>query len=149
MKCIDEELIQKYIDGETDFRETEQIEKHIAICSQCANNIEERKVLANAIKFEFQKLDSRLVAIPEFTIPATRKHRLNANLKHLVYIISAACVAACLFFFLHPQKQAEEDRNNFLMYSVIKDFDANRTFSEQETTFLMIDSDGKIIEIIN
>jgi predicted anti-sigma-YlaC factor YlaD len=148
MKCIDNSLIQRYIDGETDIRETEQIENHIANCSSCADKIEEKKAFAHAIKNELQKLSSPFVAVPEFTIPVTQKRRLNSNFKRIAYIASAACVAALMLFVLLPERHENGTENQFVMYSVIKDFDANRTFSQQDKSIYILDNNGNIIEII-
>ena len=172
MKCIDDELIQRYIDGETNLLETEQIEKHIAVCSPCAGIVEEKKAFANAIKNELQKLGNRFVVVPEFTVPTTRTEARSAsstklkhpfpeacrrerglrqahprfNLKYIVYAVSAACVAAFMLFVLLPERQEKVEESQILMYSVIKDFDANRPYSQQETSIYMIDGDGKIID---
>jgi len=147
MKCIDDELVQRYIDSETDFSETKQIEKHIAVCSSCANRIEERKALANAIKADLQTLGSPLVTVPEFSVPVIQKRRLKFNPKHIIYAVSAACVILGMLLLQPTERQEEDEENKMLiMYSVIRDFDANRTFSQQETSIFMIDGNGKIIE---
>jgi predicted anti-sigma-YlaC factor YlaD len=148
MNCIDDDLIQTYIDGETDVLETENIEKHIAVCSLCANKIEEKKVFANAIKNELQKLKNPFVTVPEFIIPNTQKRRLSSNFKRFAYIASAACVAALMLFVLLPERHENGAENQFVMYSVIKDFDANRTFSQQDKSIYILDNHGNIIEII-
>jgi hypothetical protein len=147
MKCIDDELVQRYIDGETDLRETEEIEKHIITCLSCARSIEERKALLNTIKTDLQKLVSLPVSIPEFSVPVAQKRRLNIKIKHMVYTVSAACIALCILLFPFTERHEEEEENNILLvYSVIRDFDANRTFSQQKQQIFMIDSEGKIIE---
>ncbi|MDR1950952.1 MAG: zf-HC2 domain-containing protein [Bacteroidales bacterium] len=150
MKCINDALIQRYIDGETDVLETEQIEKHIENCSSCVDKIEEQKVFANAIKNELQKFSNPFVTVPEFTTPSWAEVNLRRTIgfKHFVYYASAACVAAIMLFVLLPKKHEKDVENKFVMFSVINDFDANRTFSQQEKSIFIVDGDGKIIDII-
>jgi len=143
MNCIDTDIIQRYIDGETDVRETEQIEKHIADCSSCANQIEEQKAFTNAIKTDLQKL-VQPVDIPEFSVPTTLKRRLN--FKRMAYFAAAACVAFVMMFVLLPERHKEDENNFLMMYSVITDFDANRTFSQQEKSVFVTDRNGNIVE---
>ena len=179
MNCIDDVIIQSYIDGETDIRETEQIETHIAECSLCSNRIEEKRAFANIIKADLQKLNSPSVEVPcwavvqpneieeigskaviarakpeaihnrllRLRLAMTNKSKNVFNIKHMVYIASAACVALVMLFVLLPEKHKDDENNFLLMYSVITDFDANRTFSQQEKSIFIIDSDGKIIEL--
>jgi len=85
MNCIDADIIQRYIDGETNVLETEQIEKHIADCSSCADQIEERKAFAKIIKTDLQKLVDQPVEIPCWaTVPLDEIEEVGSS--------------ACLFF---------------------------------------------------
>jgi anti-sigma factor RsiW len=160
MKRIDDDIIQRYIDGETNLLEAEQIEKHIADCSLCANKIEEERAFISAIKSDLQNLTSPLVDIPCWAavqppsdyqrqvepaeIERRRWNLRRTSFKHIVYAVSAACVAICVLFFALPER--DEDHNFLMVYSVIEDFDANRTFSQQEKRIFIIDGDGKIVE---
>lgn len=147
MKCIDNELIQRYIDGETDFQETARIKKHLTDCPQCASNVEEQKTFVEAIKREIDKMGKQTVTIPEFVAPSVHKYRFNIKFRHYIYAASAAC-AIFLIVFLN-REQSVEPRNNTeiqLIYSFDGDFDSNRTVSQQEMTIIMIDANGKIIE---
>jgi len=142
MKCIDDELIQKYIDGETDSEEAALIEKHTADCPQCARNIETQKAFADYIKREVRQWGRQPDVIPEFVAPATGKRRLSLKLKHYLYVVSAAC-AIFLIVVLFPKQKKEKDIQ--LIYSFDGDFDANRTVSQQDMVIMMIDSDGKVV----
>ena len=143
MKCIDDELIQRFIDGETDSQETERIEKHLAGCAQCARNVEEQRAFTNAIK---RKLRQEIeVIVPEFFKPVSRTRRLNLKIRHYIYAASAAAVL--LIFVLRPEQNKEELNTVVqLIYSFDGDFDSNKTVSQQEMTFFMITSDGKVVE---
>jgi len=145
MKCIDDELIQSYIDGETDSQETDRIEKHLADCSLCAHSIEEQRAFADVIKTEIGHWGRKLDIIPDFVAPNTRKHRLKLKIRHYIYVVSAAC-AVLLFVFLRSEQTAATQSSIHLMYTFDGDFNSNRTVSQQEMTFIVMDADGNIVE---
>jgi len=90
MKCIDDELIQRFIDGETDSQETARIEKHLAECYQCARNVEAQGAFADVIKNEIGQWNRQPVIVPGFVTPVSRKNKLNLKIRHYLYAVSAA-----------------------------------------------------------
>jgi len=75
MKCIKDEIIQKYIDGETTARETAAIEKHAETCSFCAQKIENQRVFAKQMKEKMGSWENFPTVIPEFKAPNLSKRR--------------------------------------------------------------------------
>ena len=144
MKCIDNELIQKYIDGETTLSESKQVEKHIADCYLCAQNIKKHKAFADCIKKEIGHWGKQPLVIPEFVVPIPKKHKLRVKIKYYFYAVSAACAIFLLIFLFPEQKNNEKDTR--LIYGFYGDFDSNLPVSQQEMTIIMIDSNGKVIE---
>jgi len=151
MKCVDNELIQKYIDGETNVQETAHIEKHLADCPQCARNVEAQRAFAEAVKRGFGSVGKQPVVIPEFVAPDIRKRKFNPKIRYYLYAASAAC-AGFLILFLH-QGQEKTDLcptptppSIQMIYSFDGDFDSNKTVSQQEMKIIVIDANGKIVE---
>jgi predicted anti-sigma-YlaC factor YlaD len=146
MKCIDNVSIQRYVDGETDVHETIRIERHLADCSDCARKVKQQKAFVDGIKKEIGSWGSCPDIIPEFVAPVVRrqKRRLNVTIKHYVYAVSAAG-AIFLCVFLLTEHYTNKDRKIHLIYSIDGDFDANRTVSQQEMDFMIIDANGKIV----
>ena len=142
--CINDELIQRYIDRETGSEESARIEKHAADCPQCARNIEEQKSFSDYFKREIGQWKGQPDTIPEFVAPVTRKRELNLQIKRYLYAISAACAILLLIVLLFPKQSKEKDIQ--LIYSFDGDFDANRTVSQQEMEIIMIDSEGKVVK---
>jgi len=143
MKCIDYEIIQKYIDGETTNEETESITRHIDKCPKCANNITEQKKFADIIKREMESLVDISDEIPEFVNRRPRIWRQNLKIKHYLYAVSAACAIFAFIFFYSAKKSENEYR---LIYSYYGEFDSNKPYSQQEIVIKIIDSKGKIVE---
>ena len=144
MKCNDNELIQKYIDGETTLSESKQVEKHIADCRSCIQNIEEQKTFTDYIKKEIGRWGKQPLVIPEFLAPIPKKNKLKLKIKHYYYAVSAACVIFLLLFLFPEQKSKEKETR--LIYGFCGDFDSNLPVSQQEMTIIIIDSNGKVIE---
>jgi len=147
MKCINDELIQKYIDGEASVREVGRIEKHIANCSLCAQKVEEQRTFAGAVKRNINNMGRRPVIIPEFIAPVTSIRRIN--IKTYLYAVSAACVIFLVIFLFHDHNKNESKNDNKeirMIYGLEGDYDSNRTVSQQEMVIMMIDSNGKITE---
>jgi len=127
MKCINDETIQKYMDGETNAQETENIEKHAASCAVCAQKIAEQRRFASHIKRGIENWGAEPVSIPEFVAPAIPKRRFNIKIKtkYYMYATSAAACAILLIFLLLPK---ENKANEYQMiYCFDGDFDSNRT----------------------
>ena len=130
MKHIDNELIQKYIDGEVTQNEICFIEKHIADCQECDDNIEKHKELISFIKKDYSVED---IYIPEFTKPARIK-----SWKRYIYYATAACIAG-LLFLLFTEKKVQEDKNpEILFLYTIDEYDANETILQQEMNLKII-----------
>ena len=148
MKCINNELIQKYIDGETSSQETVKIEKHLTECTQCLKKIENQKVFVYVVKNELGHVKQPVI-IPDFIIPVSQKHRLyNIKVKHFIYAVSAAC-AILLAVFLLPALNKKNEQYNLntvhLIYTFEGDFDSNKPMTQHEMVIKIIDSNGKIV----
>ena len=146
MKCIDDELIQRYIDGEINAQEADRIEKHLTVCSQCARNIDEQRLFVDGIKKAIGHCNKQPVIIPEFVVPVARKRRLNIKIRHYIYAVSAACAVLCFVFLLPERNRQNREKEIHLIYGFYGDFDANRTISQQEMTIILVDANGRIVE---
>ena len=168
MKCINDELIQKYIDGETNTQETARIEQHLAECPHCARKVEEHRTFVNAIKRDLDSLISDY-PISDFRYPISDypiirfpisdnrisdiayriSHNRISKISYRKYLIPAlaACLISFVVFFIHkhdekpPQPTAVQ-----MIYSFDGEFDSNKPVSQQEMTIVMIDAHGKIID---
>ena len=144
MKCIYDEAIQKYIDGETTARKTADIEKHLETCSFCAQKIENQRIFTKLLKEEIRSWGTVPHAIPEYKAPSLSKRRFVVKNKYYMYAASAAAVIAFLVIFLLLK---ENKTNEYQMiYCLDGDFDSNRPYSQQEMSIKIMDKNGNIIE---
>jgi len=147
MRCINDEIIQKYIDGETNTEETTHIENHIMICNKCETKIKNQRLLANSIKKTINLLEKDSIEIPKFEITSynIKNHFLSA--KRLAYIIAAACILLFILVITQKKELKNIDEIRFEIGSVI-DVDANRPVSKFPLVINIIDSDGNISEYL-
>jgi len=123
MKCISEELIQKYIDKEASAKEKVYIISHSADCARCAEKIEDMQQTASQIKQTIGLIDENNVEIPGFTKPLDHQNIIRTNITRIIYAASAACIILLLFFIF--QKQNHEVK-----------LVSNRVSDGMETAFL-------------
>lgn len=147
MICINDDIIQKYIDGEVSPKEISLIENHIASCNNCAKRIENQRILSTYVKKAINLLSKDTIEVPKFEIPSKniKKHFLTP--KRLYYTIAAACVL--LFVIVITQKkEIKNDDEIKIDIGSIMDVDANRTVSQLPLVISIIDSKGNISEYI-
>ena len=147
MICINDDIIQKYIDGEASPKEVSLIENHIASCNNCVKRIENQRILSTSLKKAINLLSKDTIEVPKFEIPSKniKKHFLTP--KRLYYTIAAACVL--LFVIVITQrKEIKKDDEIKIDIGSIMDVDANRTVSQLPLVISIIDSKGNISEYI-
>jgi hypothetical protein len=147
MICINDDIIQKYIDCEATPDEVSSIENHIASCNNCMIRIENQRRLSAYLKKAIALLSKDTIEVPQFEIPtkSIKKHFLTP--RRLYYTIAAACV---LLFVIVITQTKEIKNNDEIKIDIgsIMDVDANRTVSQLPLVISIIDSKGKISEYI-
>jgi predicted anti-sigma-YlaC factor YlaD len=103
MICINDDIIQKYIDGETTPSEASLVENHIASCNKCVIRIENQRRLSTNVKRAINLLSKDSIEVPKFEIPSKTINKHFLTPKRLYYIIAAACIL--LFVVVITQKK--------------------------------------------
>lgn len=145
MRCIDPDQIQKYIDQEITPEERVLIEEHIKHCNACAKKISNQLKLASHIKDALNLLLDETAPIPEFEIPSTRRKRHALTSRRLIYSLAAACILT-LFIILFPNRETVAEDNEYFMQVVEREYDANRSITEQDLIIEIIDPEGNLTE---
>jgi len=143
MNCIDEELLQKYINHECTDIEVAEVEKHLSVCEECSNRLITRKKLYAEIKCALNSLNRDEIVIPPFR--NTRTRLVNRNINILIYSLSAACIL--LFGLIIVDEEFQSNQNEItIVQSVPLEVDANRPASEQEFVIEVYDGKGQRTE---
>lgn len=140
MKCIDKQLMQKYIDGECTPEEAKSIKNHFSACTSCFEKYSQMKKNAFNIKETIGLLNSNNVEIPAFTPPQIQPQ--TKPIKYLIYSLTAACII--LFIVIFVDKKIKINQNEItLVQTTTGEINANQPFTEQEFVVQVIDSKGK------
>ncbi len=143
MRCISDELIQKFVDKEASVKENSVVESHLSACRKCAKKIEEKREVLSYITGLLNSLNNSEIQVPIFKKPEHHKKRLRIQLKKFAYVASAACLLILFFVFYEKPK----DNIKFVyLYNVESEYNANLPLSEQEMVIEIIDSKGKLIK---
>ena len=140
MNCIDEQLLQKYIDGECTEIEIAEVKQHLSICHTCTQNLAEREKLSVGIKNALNALTVEEIEIPEFR--NINKRSLNRNINLLIYSLSAACILLFVLFIVDKDFQPHQ-KEITIVQSVPVEVDANRPASDQEFVIEVYDGKGQ------
>lgn len=145
MSCIDNELIQKFIDGEASKHEVKLIKQHISECRVCTEKIDQQKKLAIRIKEAIDVLVTDEIKLPEFNYPKQNNRLINTNIRRFLYALSAACV---LFFAIWVSDNGQQvEMEEVVFYNNVDwEYDANKPITDQQMTFKVIDADGNVSE---
>jgi Predicted transmembrane transcriptional regulator (anti-sigma factor) len=155
MKCISDELIQKYIDNEASQEEAAYINEHLLSCAVCRNAVEEQIKLAAEIRDTINLLSEEIVEIPLFNRQMKEKavnirakdekKKSRIMLRWSLCAASVACILFFMIFMLKPEKDTPIDSATFF-YNTENEFDANRSILQQDIVIKMIDSEGNTSE---
>jgi len=147
MNCMDDEMIQKYMDGELTPAESEYFENHIELCKNCAEKTAYYKERKTKLLDAINLLAAPVTDLPErITLPNASKKK-KVWITRLVPLMAAASVALFVIFLI----QKNEALNGTLILhepSFVWETDANKTVLEQELIITVISPDGRISEQI-
>lgn len=148
MSCIKKDIFQKYVDGEASPVEVAQIEKHIAVCENCAAKVDHQRKLVSGVKKTMNLLSDETVSIPTFVMPIESAEKSFFTVKRLVYLLASACIL--LFIVFIGQKKELENQAEIIMIepAFAPEFDANLPVSQQQIVITIIDSKGNRTEFI-
>lgn len=90
MKCLNETLIQQYIDGEMSRWQTWRVKRHLQHCKVCKNQVTEHQIKVDLVRAAFNE------ALPSgFTVPAWQpeERRKSTRLRWTIAGVAAATMA--------------------------------------------------------
>ncbi len=145
MKCIDNELLQRFFDGECSEREAIQVKFHMSACQHCQHRYEALQTSINSIHQAFGMLCSDAIDIPPMPLPKPARKRISLHRKFLVPLLAAASIL--LFILVFNTKENNNMSGDPMLHSCfIGELDANKPVDQQELSFTVISPDGKVSE---
>jgi len=157
MKCIDTDILQKYLDGEVSTDEKTGVEAHLTSCDICSFRLAQLQGRAERIKRLLNSNSDVEVVLPP--LPSNINGKLSVNVSDLSATsearvkrpllrrwtigLSAACLLGMVFLY-KPLVCKGENQGMIRMQREIVEVDANRPYLEQETVMTIVDESGKV-----
>jgi len=140
MNCIDEQLLQKYIDGECTELEITEVKQHLSVCPACTRRLAEGEKLSAEIKRALNFLTIDEIEIPAFRNIKTRS--VNRNINLIIYSLSAACILLFVLFIVDNEIMPNQNEIT-IVQSIPLEVDANRPASDQDFVIEIYDGKGQ------
>jgi hypothetical protein len=157
MKCIDTDILQKYLDGEVSTDEKTGVEAHLKSCDLCTFRLTQLQGRAERIKRLLNSSSETDAALPP--LPSNLNGKLSVNvsgvealdeprvkrplLKRWTIGLSAACLLGLVFLY-KPLVCSGQPQDTIRMQREIVEVDANTPYSQQETVMTIVDESGKV-----
>lgn len=143
MNCIDDQILQKYIDGECTENEMSEVKQHLSGCLACREKHAEMEKLSEEIKLAVNSLKIENIEIPAFRKPCTR--RAIRNLKPVIYSLAAACILAFILFIVNKNSESPQGKITIVQIAPME-VDANRPAGDQDFVIEVYDGKGQPTE---
>ena len=140
MNCIDNQLLQKYIDGECSENEKAAVKQHLSVCLVCAQKHAEMEKLSAGIKRAINFLTVENIEIPAFKNTAARP--VNRNLIPILYTLAAACILLFVLFIVDKKTELPQ-RKITIVQCIPAEVDANRTAGDQDFVIEVYNDKGQ------
>jgi hypothetical protein len=145
MKCINNYLIQKYIDGEATEKEVQLINNHLKKCASCISKLENRQILSKNVISATNKIIIKEIVTPKFLSPVnTLKKQWDIKKHIIIYIAAASILTGILVLYNH--KINKHTPEIYSIQNTTEDVNANQPCSEQKITLKITDPQGNTTE---
>nr|WP_321451975.1 zf-HC2 domain-containing protein [uncultured Carboxylicivirga sp.] len=137
MNCLDEGIIQSYIDGELSDKKMSDVATHISSCKHCLAQLKQQEERKSTLLGLMQNANDK-VDVPAFNIPE-QVVEIPLRRSRVWMKVSAACVFLILLFTTY-QAQDKEQKEIFFYPEWQDQVDANLPITEQNLTITYVES---------
>ncbi|QGY46996.1 hypothetical protein GM418_26035 [Maribellus comscasis] len=141
MNCFNEDILQKYVDGECTAEESRKIEIHTGNCAECRNTVALFKRRSENIKKQINALVGDVPEMPGISTLIKEKKPVIPIRKKLVYGMAAASVMLIIVLLLE-KPFSSPDKETIMYYNIDYEIDANKPLTEQEMVLYITDENG-------
>ncbi len=145
MSCITDDLIQKYIDDETNLKESVLIKNHLASCDLCFRRVKAQQKMVREIKNTLNLLTQDKIEVPPMPISIQKNRRRPIFRMSWAYVLIAASVLVFIVIF-SPSKEGIGGNDVSILQAFDEEFDANLPVSDQQMIINVVDPTGKVTE---
>ena len=145
MKCIDNELLQRFHDGECQHEEAGNVALHLDTCPACRSNYEQLQTRVTTIKQAFDSLVQEDICIPSAMPNIPVKRTVSLHRKYIIPLLAAASILL-LIMVLNRKEINNTPDAPMLQSCFTAELDANKPAEQQEFRFTVVTPDGKVQE---
>ena len=145
MKCPDDEILQRFFDGECPHEEAIEVQLHVRTCQHCRHRYEQLQTRVNSINRAFGMLCSDNINIPPMPLSKPTKKRILLHRKYILPLLAAASILIFILVF-HSKENNNLSGVQMLQSCFIGELDANKPADQQELSFTVISPDGQVSE---
>jgi hypothetical protein len=148
MKCLNDEEIQKYLDGELSEYSANEVGEHLNICMVCRKNFVTVREMKSQIFSLFDEITTAEIPI---AVPTFHTHKQTSGLRN---IIAIATVAASILIFIglgvniKKKMVIQKQRENSIkaIYEFTHNTDPNKMLHEKQIIIVVTNSSGEVVE---
>ncbi len=145
MKCIDDELLQCFFDGECNQEEAIEVKLHMSKCQNCRHKYAQLQTRVHSINQAFGMLCRDAIDIPPMPLPEPAQKRISLRRKYILPLLAAAGIL--IFILIFSTKENNNMTGDQMLHSCfVGELDANKPVDQQELSFTVISPDGKVSE---
>ena len=145
MKCPDDEILQRFFDGECPHEEAIEVQLHVRTCQHCRHRYEQLQTRVHSINRAFGMLCSDNINIPPMPLSKPAKKRILLHRKYILPLLAAASILIFILVF-HSKENNNLSGDQMLQSCFIGELDANKPADQQELSFTVISPDGQVSE---
>lgn len=141
MKCIENHILQSYMDGELSNSRKANMDKHLATCTSCARRLELLRKRSKLVKGLF-RMEQVVPPVFEVNQPIEKHPMATFQIKHILlsrwmYALTAACILGAVFLY-KPSVCNGMSSQPLLIRQELDEVDANRPYEEQQTVIKLV-----------
>ncbi len=144
MSCITDDLIQRYIDNESNLEESILIRNHLSNCKLCTERVQAKQQIVREIKNTLNLLIQDRVEVPPMPISIRKNRRRPIFRMTWAYALVAASILV-FAVILSPSNESVRINEVSILQAFDEEFDANLPVSDQQMTINVVDPTGRVI----
>ena len=140
MKCLNEEILQSYLDFECDSKERSVIERHLDQCSQC-------RTLMDEMKFEIEELKDNISLLAPTLIPPLKRLNNRSRVRRIWPLIPVSAASVILLILMMGRPNSDKFRSMELEQTVIEYLngqDPNQLWKGESSLIIIEEKNGRL-----
>lgn len=138
--CLDDQILNTYLDGELTEPFKSQVEEHLSYCTSCKSRFQKIKALSNTIQeagldhSEYASRQANVLTMIEKTCLNKKKPLFLKKILHINFPTLATCAAAFVFIFVGATFIVNKNADDFIPANFGNSVDVNNVNLVSDTS---------------